>query len=126
MSRPIWKNVYYTIKNIVSSGSEATVDLFSDVSLKKKVGRALFSKNGYADASGGQSQELTTFFLEDKGKSNLSFLANINAYDAVVTAGKYNYLIICGQGRYLGINGVVSIEAFDNGMRNVAIKYRIE
>jgi hypothetical protein len=119
------KQVFYTIEQIVDAGGQATVDLFSKASLREKVGRAFFSKNGYAGASGGISQELTTFYLEDGGKSNLSFLANINSYDAVLTVGQYTYSITSGQGKYLKAIGTVTIQAFDDGMRFVTIEYKI-
>lgn len=105
---------------------EATVDLFSDASLKKKVGRAFFSKNGYADASGGISQELTTSFLENNGESNLSFLANINSYNAVLSPGQYKYSITSGQGIYSNAKGTVNIQMIPNGLRIVTIEYRIK
>jgi hypothetical protein len=118
------KNVFYTIEQIVDAGGQAVVNLYSKASLMEKVGRAFFSKNGFADASGGISQELTTFYLEDNGKSNLSFLANINSYNAVLTAGQYTYSITSGQGRYLNVKGTVTIQAYDDGMRFVTIEYK--
>jgi hypothetical protein len=120
--------VYYNIKNLIDYGGKAVVDFYDDPELEGKAGRAFFSNNSFVSRSGGISQELTTFFFDYPANSTISFLANSNTNDGILSEGEYTFNLMCGQGEYIFVAdpSYVTFVVYPNGLRKVRFDFQGE
>ena len=98
-------------------------DLYSDKELKNSVGNILYDVSVAQSGNSIIDQEISTINLTH---GTINFIVSIGntTSPAIFGPGNYEFDIVSGTGKFLGVKGTVKINVSNQGLRTLTVEWK--